>query len=138
MFDEIRYRWRLRRYLKNYVLTKRVHSVPIPEENEGEPDIRRAQEKEQRIQEQEIGVFRSKYLVEQAYLHHVPIPEDDESWVTARYLGGAKFLTPEAAMKLRADIRVEHKANWDYWQNRVTLVLAVVGSVVAVLAYFRK
>lgn len=138
MLEELRYRWMLRKYLKDYILTKRVHALPVPEKSQGEPDIRHAQQKEQTIQEQEIGVLRSKYLIEQAYLYHVPIPEDDESWLNARYLGGEKFLTAEAAMKLRADIRNEQKANWDYWQNRVTLLLAVIGSIFGILAYFRR
>jgi hypothetical protein len=35
---------------------------------------------------------------------------------------------------LRADIRAEQKANWDYWANRVTLALALIGSIFGVLA----
>ena len=137
MWDEFCYRWRLRKYLKGYTLTKRVHSLPIPPRQEGEPDIRRAQQKEQIIQQQEIGVFRSKYLEEQAYLYHVPIPEDEGSWLYARHVG-ERFLTPEAATKLRADIRTEQKANWDFWTARITLALAIMGSIFGILAYFRK
>jgi hypothetical protein len=138
MLDELRYRWRLRKKLRDYTLTKKVHAATAREERqEGEPDFKRAQAKERMIQEQEIGVFRSDYLVEQAYLYHVPVPEDDESWLNARYMG-TRFLTPEAAMKLRANIRAEQKANWEFWQGRVTLALAIIGSIFGVLAFFKK
>jgi hypothetical protein len=138
MWDELRYRWELRKYLKAYTLTKKVHSATKNYERvEGEADVKRGQQKEQVIQEQEIGIFRSNYLIEQAYLYHVPIPEDEASWLYARYLG-KKFLAPQAAMKLRADINAEKKANWEFWQARVTLALAIIGSVFGVLAFFRK
>ena len=38
MFDELRYRWRLRKYLKDYFLTRRVHALPLETpQQEGEP-----------------------------------------------------------------------------------------------------
>jgi hypothetical protein len=138
MLDELRYRWRLRKYLRAYTLTKKVHASTVDyERQEGEPDIKRAQEKERTLQEQEIAVFRSNYLIEQACLYHVPLPEDDASWMYARFLG-TRFLSPEAAMILRANIRAEQKANWEFWQTRVTLALAIIGSVFGVLAFFRR
>jgi hypothetical protein len=51
---------------------------------------------------------------------------------------GKEYLTPEAAIKIRADIRAEQKANWDYWANRITLGLALIGSIFGVLAFFTK
>jgi hypothetical protein len=138
MWDELRYRWRLRQYLKTRAVTNKVHAATVdsPRE-EGEPDIKRAQEKERILQEQEIAAFRSDYLIEQAYLYHVPVPPDEESWGRARYLG-KEVLSPEAAMELRAKIRVEQKANWEFWQTRVTLALAIIGSVFGLLAFFKK
>jgi hypothetical protein len=38
-------------------------------------------------------------------------------------------LTAAAAQKMRADIRAEQKADWDYWANRVMLALALIGSI---------
>jgi hypothetical protein len=76
MWSELRYRWALRKHLKDYLLTRRTYAATPPEHYEladGEPDIKRAQEKELTIQENEINAFRSKYLVQQAYLYHVPI-----------------------------------------------------------------
>ena len=138
MWDELRYRWRLRKYLKNHTLTKRVHAETKDyTRQEGEPDIRRTQEKERTIQENEIAVFRSNYLVEQAYLYHVPVPEDGSAWLHSRFVG-QKYLTADAAMKLRSQIRAEQKANMEYWQTRVTLVLAIIGCIFGILAYFRK
>lgn len=67
----------------------------------------------------------------------MPVPEDEKSWMQPR---GApeRFLTTTAAHKLRADIRAEQKADWDYWAGRVTLALALIGSIFGVLAYFKK
>jgi hypothetical protein len=48
------------------------------------------------------------------------------------------FLTAEAAQKLRADIRAEQKADWEYWANRVTLALALIGGIFGVMAFFKK
>jgi hypothetical protein len=101
MWDEFRYRWRLRRKLRDYILTKKVHAASdgyTPED--GERSFRRLQQKERAIQEQEIAVLRSNYLIEQAYLYHVPVPENDDAWLVARYAGG-NYLTPEAATESR-------------------------------------
>lgn len=88
-------------------------------------------------QEIEIARFRSRYLVEQAFKYHVPVPEDEDSWEQAG-LTDERYLTPVAAQKLRADIRAEQKADWEYWANRVTLSLALIGSIFGVLAFFKK
>ena len=34
--------------------------------------------------------------------------------------------------------RAEQKADWDYWANRITLALALIGSIFGVLAFFKK
>lgn len=138
MFDELRYRWQLRKYLKDYFHTVGVHeSVTDFRQVEGEPDIRRAMDKEKLIQINEIAAFRSRYLEKQAFKYHVPLPSDEDSWLKPRF-ESKPYLTEEAAQKLRADIRAEQKANWEYWANRVTLALALVGSIFGVLAYFKK
>jgi hypothetical protein len=67
----------------------------------------------------------------------VPIPYDEESWEQTRY-SKDRHLTAAAAQKLRADIRAEQKADWEYWQGRVTLGLALIGSIFGVLAFFKK
>jgi hypothetical protein len=84
--------------------------------------------------------FRSDYLVEQARRHHVPIPDDEEAWFLHPYATAdeERYLTAAAAQKLRADIRAEQKADWDYWANRVTLALALIGSIFGILAFFKK
>jgi hypothetical protein len=83
-----------------------------------------------------IDGFRSEYLVKQAYKYHVPVPDDEESWTQSRF--GDPYLTAAAAQKLRGDIRAEQKADWDYWAARVTLALALIGSIFGVLAFFKK
>lgn len=100
------------------------------------PDLVRAQERALMMHENEIDQFRSDWLVEQAYRYHVPLPTDESAWVNPRYSIKA-YLTPEAATKVRSDIRAEQKANWEYWANRVTLGLAMIGSIFGVLAYFK-
>ena len=48
--DEFRYKWGLRKYLKTYAITRVSHDlVEDFTRKEGEPDIRRAMEKEQII-----------------------------------------------------------------------------------------
>ena len=99
--------------------------------------MHRAMKKEQRIQEHEIGVLRSKYLVRQAYLNDIQVPDDEASWLYSRYIG-EKLLTPDAAATLRDKIRQVQKQEWDYWAARATMALAVIEVVLGVLAYFKK
>jgi hypothetical protein len=138
MWEELRYRWALRKYLKDYALTRESHaSVKDFSRAEGEPDMRRAMEKEQTVQEHEIGVLRSKYLVRQAYLNDIQVPDDEASWLYSRYMG-EKFLSPDSAATLRDKIRLVQKQEWDYWAARVTMALAIIGVMLGVLAYFKK
>jgi hypothetical protein len=84
--------------------------------------------------------FRSDYLIEQARRYHVPIPNNEGDWYLHPYASTEeeRYLTVAAAQKLRADIRAEQKADWDYWAARVTLALALIGSIFGVLAFFKK
>lgn len=138
MLEEIRYRWELRKYLKAQRALYRAYDDWPPEEDENaDVSPRRGARFELLYQTQATDYFRSKHLIEKAYRYHMPIPKDEESWIQPR---GAPepFLTTEAAQKLRADIRAEQKAEWDYWANRLTLALALIGSIFGVLAYFKK
>jgi hypothetical protein len=135
----IKYRLALRRRLRGYANTLKSHeSVKDFSRAEGEPNFERAMAKERNIQQEEVGLLMTRHLVYMARLHYIPIPEDDESWYRAKYQGGEKFLSPEAARKLHLEIRSEEKAEWDYWQSRVTFSLALIGSIFGVLAFFRK
>jgi hypothetical protein len=139
MFDEVRYRWALRKYLKQHRVLYRAYDKvpPDPEERGDEPRYKWAMGREVNYSEQWISMFRSKYLVEQSFLYNVPLPESEDDWMQPR---GApeRFLTVAAAHKLHSDIRAIQKADWDYWANRVTLGLALVGSIFGVLAFFKK
>jgi hypothetical protein len=84
-----------------------------------------------------IDGFRSKYLVEQAYRYHVAVTTDEDDWEQPGF-ATEPMLTAKAAQKLRADIRAEQKADWDYGAARVTLALALIGSIFGVLAFFKK
>jgi hypothetical protein len=138
MWEELRYRWAIRRYLKGYAITRESHAaVEDFSRAESEPDIKRAMGKEQRIQEHEIGILKSRHLVRQAYLNDIPVPDDEASWLYSRYTG-ERFLSPEAAAILRDKTRASQKQEWDYWTGRVTLALVIIGAVFGVLAYFKK
>ena len=86
-----------------------------------------------------LDMFRSKVSFGPAVRYHVPIPTKEEDWQQHSYTTDEdeRYLTA-AAQKLRADIRAEQKADWDYWANRVTLALALIGSIFGVLAFFKK
>jgi hypothetical protein len=137
MFDELRYRWALRKYLKQQRALYRAYDELPEEDEDADVSPKRGKKWELIYQTQATDYFRSKHLVEKAYRYHMPIPQDEESWIQPR---GApeRFLTTVAAQKLRADIRSEQKAEWDYWANRVTLALALIGSIFGVLAFFKK
>jgi cytochrome P450 len=140
MFDELRYRWALRKFLKEHQVMRR-HFEDTPDDPEvpaeDEPRYKFTMAKELNFQEVMIDGFRSKYLVEQAYRYHVPITHNEDDWMQPR--GASEpYLTAEAAQNLRADIRAEQKADWDYWATRVTLALALIGSIFGVLAFFKK
>src|SRR5262249_24072511 len=131
MFEELRYRWELRKYLEQYKATGRAfEEMPDddPEKAGEEPRYKYTMGRELQWEGFAIARLRSKYLVEQAYKYHVPVPEDEDSWVQGARTDET-VLTPAAAQKLRADIRAEQKADWDFWAQRVTLGLALIGSI---------
>ncbi|HEX7882431.1 MAG TPA: hypothetical protein VF499_06820 [Afipia sp.] len=82
----------------------------------------------------EIGVVSSRFWQKQADIFQVAVPND---WISSRQLGET-YLSRAATAQIRSDIRIERKAKWEWWQSRVTLVLSIFGSVVALFAYFKK
>jgi hypothetical protein len=140
MFDELRYRWALRQHLKQHKIINQTFAEMPDDDLENvtdEPRYKMTMGRELQYQEFVIAQFRSKYLVEQAFKFHVPVPQDEDSWEQGARTDET-YLTPSAAQKLRADIRAEQKADWDYWAARVTLALALTGSIFGILAYFKK
>jgi hypothetical protein len=86
-----------------------------------------------------LDVFRSEYLLEQAHKYHVPLPAKEDDWIQSHFASAdERYLTAATAQKLRADIRAEQKADWDHWANKVTLALALIGSIFGVLAFFKN
>lgn len=138
MFDDLKFRWALRKHLKEHKLVRRSYDQ-IPDEPgpDGTNFPKYVAGKELNYQWVQLDEFRSKYLLEQAFKYHVPIPTKEEDWEQPRF-AGERYLTAAAAQKLRADSRAEQKADWDYWANRVTLALALIGSIFGVLAFFKK
>ena len=141
MFDELRYRWALRQFLKQHDLLRRNYDE-TPDEHDAEGMNFPKYHAGRTLNDQTylLDAFRSKYLLAQAVKFHVPIPNKEEDWQQHRFAveEDDRYLTPAAAQKLRADIRAEQKADWDYWANRVTLALSLIGSIFGVLAFFRK
>ncbi|HEY5768798.1 MAG TPA: hypothetical protein VIS71_03040, partial [Terrimicrobium sp.] len=141
MFDELRYRWALRKFLKGHDVARRSYEQ-MPDELDSE-DMnfpKYTAGKALNFQSIMLDTFRSRYLLDQAVRYHVPIPTKEEDWQQHPYATDPdeRYLTAAAAQKLRADIRAEQKADWDYWANRVTLALALIGSIFGVLAFFKK
>lgn len=87
--------------------------------------------------DEEIDIDNSDYIIALAHRYLVPLPEGDEHWQKSEAFGRG-YLSRKGAAQVRNDIRAERKAMWDYWQARITLVLSVFGSVVALLAYFKR
>ena len=140
MFEELRYRWELRKYLEQYKATsKAFEEMPEddPEKFGEEPRYKWTMGRELQWQEFAIARFRSKWLVEQAHRYHVPVPQDEDSWEQGARTDET-VLTAAAAQKLRADIRTEQKADWDFWAQRVTLGLALIGSILGVFNLVKK
>jgi hypothetical protein len=86
----------------------------------------------------EIRSLMTAHLIDQAQWYFVPVPDltSAEHWATD-YRHNA-YLTPAGILKIRADIRAEKKARWDFWQSRVTFALAIVGAIFGVLAFFKR
>jgi hypothetical protein len=110
MFDDLKYRWAVRKRVRDYLTLSRTYDeIPDDPESPGdEPRYKYALGKQANIHNSELDSFRSKYLVEQSYRYHVPLPTDEESWEQPRYVKD-RILTAEAAQKLRAAIRAEQK-----------------------------
>ena len=139
MFDELRYQWKLKRFLNERdKITKSYDYGPDYQPEPDGVDLRRAHERAWMMHEIEIDQFRSSYLVEQAYKYHVSVPVDDEgAWMNPRY-STERYLTPAAATKVRTEIWAEKKARWEYLQTRVSLTFSAVALVVAFLAYLKR
>ena len=91
MFDELRYRWALKKYLKEHRDLYRVYdeTPDDPEEWGDEPRVKHAMGREILYVSQATNYFRSKYLLEQAYKHHVPTPPRRRELVAAPRLSRA-------------------------------------------------
>lgn len=99
--------------------------------------LRNYQHMELRFADEEIDIDNSDYLIALAHRYLVPLPQGEESWEKSEAFGRG-YLSRKGAAQVRADIRAEKKAMWDYWQARVTLSLALIGSIFGILAYFKK
>ncbi|RXH14858.1 hypothetical protein [Bradyrhizobium guangzhouense] len=142
--DEIRYRWALARLQRDRQQTANSYKKKFEDllkakgGREAREDLRRDEQFELEEWDEEIDQLTTGHLREQARRLIVPLPsfEDEKAWFESKMFG-FKMLTPEGVKMVRADLRAEQKARWEFWQTRVTLGLALLGSVFGVLAYFK-
>jgi len=145
MFEEATFRFKLRKLQSSRDKTvadyrREWQKIRAQKGGRDERDrLRASEEIDLREVDADIEMLITQHMLEQARRFIVPVPaqSDDSSWVLSDTYGHW-YLTPSAVQKIRSDIRAEKKANWEFWQTRVTLVLALVGSIFGVLAFFRK
>ena len=143
MFPAVQHRLKIWKYQRSFAKVNTSYAVDIAISRMN----KRTSDEIEKIKEQshwELSLIRdemdfdvSNYLMAEAHRHLVPIPNGEDDWTESSQLG-VRFLSRKGAKQVRDDIRSEKKAMWDYWVNRVTLVLALIGSIFGVLAFFKK
>lgn len=150
MFDEMRYRWRVRRTRREMAKTTAADHTKIIEgakAGKSAADLQGLlQDEEQHVREYRdwIAVLQSRHLMNQADRLQIPAPNRltaPDKWMqTWDY---DHCLTLSAAAQLRTEIRNERKARQEIWHSRVTLVVSLittatglVGVVIGLLAYW--
>jgi hypothetical protein len=140
MFEEYKFQRQLRALLKRRERTVASYDANLAKarsEKQKSDKIYEIQERrdfEVTLVNDEIGVLSSKFWLDRAHIYQVAVPDN---WEMSAQLGQS-FLSRAATAQIRTDIRNEKKAKWDWWQARVTLVLSIFGSVIGLLAYFKK
>jgi hypothetical protein len=83
MFDELQYRWALRKFLKRHNLVRRSYDqVPNEPDPDGLDFPKYTAGKELNFQTYMLDRFRSDYPVKQAHRYHVPIPDRKDDWTS--------------------------------------------------------
>jgi hypothetical protein len=143
MFPSIQHRLKVWKYQRRFAKVNTAFAIDIAIARLN----RKTADEIEKIKEQshwELTLIRdemdfevSNHLFSEAHRYLVPIPYGQDDWSESSQLG-VRFLSRKGAKQVRDDIRAEKKASWDYWANRVTLGLALIGSIFGVLAYFKK
>jgi hypothetical protein len=145
MFSELTFQWKLRRMQagRRTVMGRFQDSfADAVERKASAEEIEKIKDKEYadlNEWDEEIQIITSAHLIEQAVRLQIPLPDRKNGgfWEVSRFLGH-DILSKEGIAKLRTEVRAEQKASWEFWANRVTLALALIGSIFGVLAYFKK
>jgi hypothetical protein len=88
----------------------------------------------------EILQIHSSYLIAQAGSYLLPIPEIKEGgrdWEKSSITGRWR-LAPDALAALRSAVRKEQNERWEHWQTRLTLLIGLGGTLIGLLALFKK
>lgn len=142
MFEGLRHYFGIRKALWHRERRRRdfARDIKIAQKKNGHDDVenlRNYEHMELSFADEEIDIDNSDYLIAHAHRHLVPLPQGDEFWDKSEAFS-RRYLSRKGAAQVRNDIRAEKKAMWDWWQGRVTLVLSIFGSVIGLLAYFKK
>ena len=145
MFDESFYEFKLQRLQRKRAATlkhfKRKWEQLLKDKGDrGARDEMRSREQfEVEEWDEDINQLTTQHLRNMALKLIVPLPpyDDGVSWFELKMFG-YRLLTPHGVKTVRADIRAERKARWEFWQTRVTLALALIGSIFGILAYFKR
>lgn len=145
MFDEWRYQLRLVKLQRGRAVTVQNFKELLEEmqrEHRGKVakrDVLERMEQETEEWDDEISQITTEYLLSQAHKYILPVPahEDAEFWYKSK-MYGIYLLSPKGVSRLRTDVRAEQKATWDFWQSRIMTMLALIGGIFGVLAYFKQ
>ena len=145
MFDELRYRWALRKFLKGHDVARRSYDqVPDERDQEGMNFPKYTAGKALNFQSFMLDTFRSRYLLDQAVRYHVPIPTKEEDWQrtgrrqifrwcrrdAAAGLSGADLADASAVnAEISGDVVLSISANRHPFNNRDLSVVQCHGSL---------
>jgi hypothetical protein len=145
MFDEAIYRFKLQRLQRKRAATvthfrkEWEKLLKAKGSRDARDDLRSREQFDLDEWDEEINQLTTQHLVTLARNLIVPLPpyEDEKSWFESKMFG-FRLLTSDGVKTLRAEIRAEKKAQWEFWQTRVTLALSVAATAISIFAFFRK
>jgi hypothetical protein len=88
--------------------------------------------------EERILLLTTNYFLENAERLLIPVPSHDETnWVESKY-NKRRYLTTKGASELRAAIRKEKRERWEQLQVRASLLIGIMGTLIGIIALWKK